>query len=569
MNKKSKSYVSGFVAIIIFSIIFAGCILSDYNNDGKIGLSDTLGLFKRTPLVEKPIKNVIILIGDGMGPQAVGLLIQYAKHAKESKFKEGITTIERAINSGTLGMAYHNAYNTLVTDSAASATQISTGKDALSETIGVDKDGHSAKTILEIAEEMGKSTGLISDTRLTHATPAAFASHQYHRSKENEIAVQMLNSGAEVLLSGGLRHFIPQKTSDKWAEIHAELSERTNGKIKIKSKRKDNRNLLAEAIQKGYAVALTKDEMTKADNDKLLGLFNYSDLGYTIDCDTDDPERTIPTLKEMAAKALDILSKNENGFFLMVESGLIDWAEHDNDAGTLLHEMIKFDKTLNYIYEWAKDRDDTLLLVSADHETGGFSFSYSRKDVPFASPVDFPGDEFKGAKFGSSYNFGSFDVLTKIYNQKTSYSHMLAEFEKKAPYDFKSSYKPSSKTIKQLQKIINSNTEFPITYKDAKAILATEKNEYYVKKHGYLKSPFFPKVHDFKEFYISASKIRRPLIARVVAKQQYAVWSTGGHTNTPVPLIACGPKKVTEKFGKLLHTTEWGQMAISVIKNGQ
>jgi len=568
MNKKFKTCLFGFIFFTL--CIFIGCnFFSDFGN-GKFSLKNPLNIFKSAPPDKDkgPIKNVIVLIGDGMGPQAIGLLIQYARYAKDSIFKERVTSIEKAIQSGNMGLALHNSYNALVTDSAASATQIATGQFALAETIGLNKEGKSAKTILEIAEEMGKSTGLISDTRLTHATPAAFASHQYHRSKENDIAVQMINSGAEVLLSGGLRHFIPQNVSEEWASIYSNLYERTNGKIKIKSKRKDDRNLLEEAGQRGYQIALTKKEMEKADDDRLLGLFNYSDLGYQIDCPTDAPDRTIPTLKEMTEKALSILSKNENGFFLMVESGLIDWAEHDNDAGTLLHEMIKFDNTLKYIFDWVNARNDTLLIVSADHETGGIGFSYSIKDVPFKKPVTFPGDEFKDVEFGPGYNFGTFDLLSKLYKQKKSYKKILKEFEKKANYTLKKPYKPSYKAARRLQRIINSNTEFPIKYKDAISILTTEENKYHVEKHGYLKNKYFPKVNDFKEFYAAAFKIRRSLIARVVAKQQNITWASGVHSNTPVPLIACGPKKVTEKFGKILHTTEWGMMAINVVREG-
>jgi len=551
-----------FTCFVLTTVLF-GCVLTE----GKFGNKNIFNIFKSSN--EKKIKNVVIMIGDGMGPQAVGLLIQYAKFAQNSIFTDGKTAIENSMNSGVLGMAYHNAYNVLVTDSAASATQIASGKDALSETIGIDKDGNPAKSILEIAEELGKSTGLVSDTRLTHATPAAFASHQTHRSNENDIAVDILDSGADVLLSGGLRYFIPKEASDSWSTIHSDLSERTNGKVKIKSKRKDNRNLLKEAEEKGYEVILTKNEMDSAKNDKLLGLFNYSVLDYRIDYQLDDPDRNLPTLKEMTSKAIDTLSKNEKGFFLMVESGLIDWAEHDNDAGTLLHEMIRFDETLKYLYEWVSNRDDTLLLVSADHETGGFSFSYSRKDVPFEHPVPFPGNKFPDASFQPGFNFGENTILSKIFKQKKSYQRMMDEFEKNQKYDLKSPYHASRKAVQVMKNIINTNTEFPITTNDARAILSTEKNDYRVSKHGYLDTPYFPKINDFKEFYVYASEIRKDIIARVVAHQQYAVWSTGTHTNTPVPLIACGPKTTANKFGKLLHTTQWAQEAINVIKNGQ
>lgn len=124
--------------------------------------------------------------------------------------------------------------------------------------------------------------------------------------------------------------------------------------------------------------------LEKAQGDKLLGLFANSGMydGITYSQTKNDPDRKEPTLKEMTDKALEILSKDKDGFFLMVEGGQIDWAGHSNDAGSMLHEMIKFDETVNAVYQWAKDRDDTLIIVTADHETGSFGFSYSGYNLP-------------------------------------------------------------------------------------------------------------------------------------------------------------------------------------------
>ncbi len=129
-----------------------------------------------------------------------------------------------------------------------------------------------------------------------------------------------------------------------------------------------------------------------------------------------DPTRTQPTLTEMTEKALSLLSKDEDGFFLMVEGGQIDWAGHRNDAGRMLHEMLKFDEAIHSVYEWAKDRDDTLIIVTADHETGSFGFSYSSKDLP--APEKRTGEAFKKYDYAPNYNFGAFDILDGLYNQK-------------------------------------------------------------------------------------------------------------------------------------------------------
>ncbi|MCP4349831.1 MAG: alkaline phosphatase [Desulfobacterales bacterium] len=502
------------------------------------------------------VKNVIILIGDGMGPQAVGFLNSYAKYAPNSIYKdtERVTALETVIEKGVLGYAYHEAANVLVTDSAASATQIASGKMALSETIGIDQYGNRTETILEKAKKMGKSAGLVSDTRITHATPAAFAAHQAHRTKENEIAVDLLNNQVDVMLSGGLRYWIPKEANDKSSEIHKKLKNMTGGKIKIKSKRKDSRNLLEEAKAKDYALAFTKKQLKQSESNKLLGLFSYSVMPYRIDLDTGDPARSVPTLKEMTEKALDTLSKNEKGFFLMVESGLIDWAGHDNDAGTLLHEMLRFDETLAYIFDWVKERNDTLLIVSADHETGSFGFSYSRRNIP--EPKEFPGTEFKGEKFAPKFNFGTYDILDRIYKQKISYQAMMDEFD---------GLSKDQKTPGAMMKIVNNNSEFLITEEEAAVVLEREKNDYYIKGHTYLGSETFPKINDFKEFYVYSEEVRKDILARVVAKQQNIVWSTGTHTSAPVPLITYGPEKITSQFSKMLHTTEWAQYAIDAL----
>ncbi len=540
MKKRSRIF---WVSVLITALTFIGCAYVS----GAESKTDS-----------GKVKNVIILIGDGMGPQSVGFLNSYAKHAPNSIYKPvgRVTALEEVIEKGVLGYVYHEAANVLVTDSAASATQIASGKMALSETIGIDQYGNRTETILEKAKKMGKSTGLVSDTRITHATPAGFAAHQTHRTKENEIAVDLLNNQVDVMLSGGLRYWIPKEANNKKSEIHNELKKITGGKIKIKSKRKDNRNLLKEAETEDYALAFTKEQLAQANTDKLLGLFSYSVMPYRIDLDTDAPGRSIPTLKEMTEKSLDILSKNEKGFFLMVESGLIDWAEHDDDAGTLLHEMIRFDETLACIFDWVKKRNDTLLIVSADHETGGFGFSYSRRNIP--EPKEFPGTVYKGEKFAPKFNFGTYNILDRIYKQKISYQAMMDQFD---------ALPKNQQTPGAMMKIVNDNSEFLITEKEAATILEREENDYYVKGHTYLGDTTFPKINDFKEFYVYSEEVRKDILGRVVAKQQNIVWSTGTHTNTPVPLIAYGPQKITAQFSKLLHTTEWAQYAIDALSD--
>lgn len=220
---------------------------------------------------EAKIKNVIMIIGDGMGPQQVGLLLSYARQAPHSVIANRATALDRMLEQGRLGISLPYTAGTLVTDSAASATQLATGKFAGAEMLGLDKDGNAQENIIEKAKRMGKATGLVSDTRITHATPAAFASHQTHRSQENNIPEDLLATGADVMLSGGLSYWIPEQASDKKSLIHQQLAHITGNSAEIKSSRKDAKNLLDIAQQKGYTLAFNNEQLQQA-NGKNAGI---------------------------------------------------------------------------------------------------------------------------------------------------------------------------------------------------------------------------------------------------------------------------------------------------------
>jgi len=505
------------------------------------------------------VKNVIMIIGDGMGPQQVGLLLSYARQAPNTVIKDRTTAFDRISSNGQMSISMTNADNVLVTDSAASATQLATGKPSGSEMIGADKDGNTAESILEKAKRMGKSTGLVSDTRITHATPAGFAAHQSHRSKENAIAVDMLDNDVDVMLSGGLRYWIPKEANDKESAARKELEQLTEGTVRIKSKRKDSRNLIKEAQQQDYALAFNRSQMDKAEG-KILGLFAYSALpdGIKETQTKNDPNRTIPTLKEMSAKAIESLSSNDKGFFLMIEAGQIDWAAHYNDTGTMLHEMLRINETMEYVLDWAEGRDDTVVIVTADHETGGFGFSYSANDLPHSR--DLPGDVFEEQQFKPAFNFGDISTLDKLYAQKSSYADIF--------YGKFDSLAKDQQTPENLAEIVNAETEFDITEEQASRILATENNRYYTKGHKYLGSKVVPKMDTNGAFFVyQTDDNRQNLLAQEVAEGQNVVWATGTHTSTPVLVFTQGPANTIAPFNGVLHHTQIGQKAIDALGN--
>lgn len=503
------------------------------------------------------IRNIILMIGDGMGPQQIGLLQDFATFSKTLVYHNRKTALQLFAGEGHMALSSTRPYGALVVDSACSATQLSTGKPALNGVIGLDSRGNTIQTILEKAKTLGKATGLITDTRITHATPAAFAAHQPHRSEENAIAVDMMENNVDVLLGGGLRHWIPQDSSSDDSDLVALISEPN---FLINSKRVDNRNLLLEAQSMDYSLAFTAKQLKKITSGKLLGLFASDAMLDGIAYSNCKASNTCvePSLAEMTKKALDLLSKDEDGFFLMVEGGQIDWAGHSNDAGDLLHQMLKFDESVQAVYDWVKDRTDTLVVITGDHETGGFSFSYSRNDIPEAD-VTITGTGFADTNsiYKPSFNFAAPDTLDKLYEQKKDFYQIW--------YSAGGDLAGKEPTASALKTEINNSTAFTITLTEAKRILEHEENRYRVDGHDDLAAEQFPRIDDFEEFYVYGEEIHLNLIGRVLAKHQNTVWSTSTHTHTPVGVIIWGPGTAQLGLNGLTNHVEIGSRLMKVL----
>ncbi|MGR8979086.1 MAG: alkaline phosphatase [Gammaproteobacteria bacterium] len=504
------------------------------------------------------VKNVIMIIGDGMGPQQVGLLLSYARQAPHGVIADRTTALDRMMAQGLMGLSLTYTADSLVTDSAASATQLATGMFAEPEMLGLDKDGNSQENIIEKAKRLGKSTGLVSDTRITHATPAAFAAHHTHRSNETGIAEDLLASGADVMLSGGFSYWVPAAANDRNNMIHQQFKALTENSFEIDSKRTDQKNILDAAKQKGYTLVFNKKQLQKA-NGKTLGLFAGSAMADGI-AETQlrkDERHVQPTLKEMSAQALKILDANPKGFFLMIEAGQIDWASHRNDTGLLLHEMLRFNDMLNTVLDWAANRQDTLIIVTADHETGGFGFSYSAANIPKPRPL--PSAAFVGGKlYQPNFNYGNPEILDKLYAQKKSYHDIFNEFD---------GLEPSQRTPFQLMTLVNRYTEFKITEVQAQRILITEANPYFKPGHAYLSEKTVPKMEANGAFFVYQKETRENLLAKAVAASQQAVWATGTHTSTPVMTFVKGAEKNMRPFATILHHTQLGRMTMDALSN--
>jgi alkaline phosphatase len=298
---------------------------------------------ERLPLVEDTkIKNVILLIGDGTG------LAQISSGQLNLVGADGYLNLQRM---PVTGIVKTQSSSSLITDSAAGATAYSCGMKTDNGMIAFLSDGSHCKTLLELAKEKGMSTGLVATSTITHATPASFASHVRSRGSQNEIAEQYVTSGNDVFLGGGREFFIPQDQEG--------------------SSRKDDRNIIEEFESNGYEYVSTAEEMQNSESGKVLGLFANSGI---------ESETRTPTLQEMTNTALSKLESNENGFFLMVEGSQIDWGGHGNDAEYVIREMKDFDDAVKAALDFAEKDGETLVVLTADHETGGMTMMTASDD---------------------------------------------------------------------------------------------------------------------------------------------------------------------------------------------
>lgn len=505
----------------------------------------------------KEIRNVIVLIGDGMGPQQLGLLFAYSHLAPNSVVPDRTPAVELLSENSVVGLVRTEPYGAIVVDSAASATQLATGEMAGSEMIGANYRGDSVPTVLEIAKQSGKATGLVSDTRITHATPAAFAAHQPHRTRENEIAVDMFENRVDVMFSGGLRNWVPEMVNEEKSPTHISTVLMLGGAFSPSSRRQDNRNLLLEA-REDYQLVFDREQLQEVEEGRILGLFADSAMDDAISLrdQLDSDERTEPTLSEMTTKALEVLSQDPDGFFLMVESGQIDWCGHNNDAGSLLQELLRLDEAVRVVYEWAKDRDDTVVVLTADHETGSFGFSYSGSPIP--EPAEREGEVFSQSKFEPQFNFADPAVLDQLYEQRRSYFKIFLEFDL---------LEEEEKTPEKLLQLVNEGiAPFSITLDDAKLLLERSPNKQYAEGHSYLGTETLPRIPDQESFYVYGENIRMNHLGHIIGSQQNVVWGTGTHTSTPVALIAHGPAEATARFSGLMHMTDVGKALISLVR---
>ena len=295
-------------------------------------------------------QNAVWIIGDGMGIGTMGLLMQSVQKADLPAYPDHQSTLEKFINASKTGLFFTNTHDTLVTDSACAATQMACGTTSTPGTIGMDSQWQSVKTLLEEALEEGKSVGVVTDSYVVDATPAAFLAHVQNRGQKYEVARQFVAGKAQVILGGGRKYFTER----------------------------DNKKLFKQARKKGWQVVENAKDMANVKQGRILGLFGDESMPFYGE---KDKYPQLPTLKQMTQKAIELLSQNEKGFVLMVEAGKIDWAAHNNEAGPTLWEMLNLDETLAYVWDFAQKDGKTLVYLNADHDTGTPVFHYRSLDA--------------------------------------------------------------------------------------------------------------------------------------------------------------------------------------------
>lgn len=273
----------------------------------------------------KKVKNIIFMIGDGMGLEQI---------SAAWVCNGGALNLD---NFTKVGIQRTYSANRLVTDSAAAGTALATGQKTNNGMIAMNPDSVAVKSLAEEAMEKGKRAGAAVTCRVTDATPAVFFSHTYSRKNMDDIAVQMTSSGLYFLSGGGTRYW---------------------------SGRKDGVDLVGQAEAKGYKYVETKEDMMAVEEGPVIALMDEYELLPALDRGD--------ILPSAVAKALQLLD-NKKGFFLMIEGSMIDDGGHDNKAGKTMEEIFDFDRTLGLVLEWAEKDGETLVIVTADHATGGMT----------------------------------------------------------------------------------------------------------------------------------------------------------------------------------------------------
>lgn len=434
-------------------------------------------------------RNIIILFADGAAP------VQWDFGKRSSALLRGqpFAVTDAVFREGTLGLLSTQPHGPYVTDSAAAASAMSTGYKVENGAVSITPDGAPRRTLMQAAKAAGKRIGLVTTATVYDATPAAFAVNAKSRRDSQTLVDLLFELKPDVLMGGGAEFFLPSGAQG--------------------GKRKDGRDVLAAFRAGGHDVVRDVSALRSSEAPRLLGLFAPQDMDFEIDRDP----AVQPSTAEMTAAALKALSRNSpDGFVLLVENENTDTAGHANDAPSLMRALWAFDDAVKVALEFQRQNPDTLLIVTGDHETGGFSPTYAQKDL---------------ASLSGANRFTAGDEQFRMLERVTMSLGRLKE---------KLGKNPASETLDPLLARHFPDLRFD---DDLRALLlggkTVERNFTYVPQN---------------------------LIGRMIARQTGFYWGTSGHTSEPVAVGAIGPGAAlfhgyqdNTDFGKHLHRLIGGQ----------
>lgn len=300
---------------------------------------------------KKP-KNIIMMVSDGMSSGTLSMtdIFLNRKYGKPSNWMS--LYHENKVSRALMDMA---SASSIVTDSAAASSSWGGGHRVSNGSLNVGPNGEAHTPIWIKFKKAGKMAGCVTSVAITHATPAGFCANSNKRNAQDDIAEQYLERGFDVLMGGGDNFF-------------------------NKDKRKDKQDLYTKFKNKGYQIAKSRAELKNLQaKAPVLGVFADDALPYYIDRNSDtELQRHVPTLAEMSAKAIEVLSQSHNGFVLQIESGKVDWAAHANDLGGLIHEQIQFDEAIKVVMDFAEKDKETLVIITSDHGNANPGIIYGK-----------------------------------------------------------------------------------------------------------------------------------------------------------------------------------------------
>lgn len=301
----------------------------------------------------KKAKNIIFMVSDGMSLGTLVMADIYLKRKNGTGSHWMKLYEDNLAQRALMDMASANA---IVTDSAAASSSWGGGVRVSNGSLNVSPDGKENMPILQKFKRAGKKVGCVTTVPITHATPAGFCVTSKRRSAMDNIAEMYAELGFDVMMGGGKQYF-------------------------DEDKRKDQKDVYSLFKNKGYTIAKTKEEMLNAPKNKpILGTFDENGLPYTVDhLRDDDAIKDIPTLAEMAKKAIEQMKDHSNGFVLQIEGGKVDWAAHGNDIAALLFDQIAFDEAVKVVLDFAKKDKNTLVIITSDHGNANPGLIYGHK----------------------------------------------------------------------------------------------------------------------------------------------------------------------------------------------